>query len=352
MIKVNNKLKTIDKYVPSARKSGDNVVKLDWNECVLPIDKNFNKVLLDSLNTINLNEYPNINNKKLIEALANYCDVFYENIQIFNGSDSALHHIFATFTDENTKVLIYYPNYTQIETYIKLYTNNLFYSDIINPLNEHKYNLQSVENADIIYLSNPNNPTGICLGGDIIFNLVKRYPNKLFIIDEAYYEFSNKTCSIFVKNFDNIIITRTFSKAFSLASMRLGYICASPILIENINKIRNTKEVNTFAQNFGLIALENYHYIKNRVNLIIENREIFKKILNDKNISYADSEANFILVKVFNSGHLTKLLYENDILVRDRGMFRGLENTIRITVGTIEDINSTVKLINEQYENR
>lgn len=351
MILYNKKLDAIEQYVPSVRKSGEKIAKLDWNECTLPIDEDFNNILLTSLNDINFFEYPNINNIKLLDALANYCNININNIQIFNGSDSALHHIFATFLNDNCKVLIYYPNYTQVETYIKLYTKKIIYSNIVKPFYEHSYEFDIIKDVNVIYFSNPNNPTGVCLDYSHILQLIETYPDKLFIIDEAYYEFSKKTCSHLVKTFNNLIITRTFSKAFSLASMRLGYICASPILIEYINKIRNTKEVNSFAQILGLKALENYKYIEHRIKTIVENREKFKKILEINKIPFTNSESNFVLIKVKNSNHISKILYDNDILVRDRGMFYGIENTIRITIGSLDENKKIIDLINKCYEN-
>jgi histidinol-phosphate aminotransferase len=152
------------------------------------------------------------------------------------------------------------------------------------------------------------------------------------------------------EKYHNIIITRTFSKAFSLASIRLGYICADKILINEINKIRNTKEVNSFAQILGLTALNNINYINDRVNLTIENREKFKTILKENKINFIDSDANFILIKVKNSQLIINELYKENILVRDRGMFFGLENTIRITIGDWDDMEKIIKILLNKNE--
>ena len=350
IIKTNDSLDLINEYKPSKRTFDVGIKKLDWNECNLSFDDEFYKILSSSLSNINFTEYPNIHNDELLQSLSYYCNIKEENIQIFNGSDSALHYIFATFLNKDTKVLIYYPNYNQIETYIKLYSNNLNYSKIIDPFDSHYYNFLDVEDNDVIYLSNPNNPTGICIDPKIIEELIVKYPNKLFIIDEAYYEFSKKSCSKMVEKYHNIIITRTFSKAFSLASIRLGYICADKILINKINKIRNTKEVNSFAQILGLTALNNINYINDRVNLTIENREKFKTILKKNKINFIDSDANFILIKVKNSQLIINELYKENILVRDRGMFFGLENTIRITIGDWDDMEKIIKILLNKNE--
>lgn len=352
MIKTNTKLDSINEYKPSQRVFGDEVKKLDWNECNLRFDENFYEILSKSLSNVKFTEYPNIHNDELLKSLSEYCQIDKKNIQTFNGSDSALHYIFASFLNEDTKVLIYYPNYSQIETYIKLYSNHLNYSHIINPFDSHTYNFSEIENHDVIYLSNPNNPTGVCIEPNIIESAVKKHPNKLFIIDEAYYEFSKKSCTYLVSKYKNIIVTRTFSKAFSLASIRLGYICADETLIDQINKIRNTKEVNSFAQILGLTALNNVGYINDRVNLTIKNREKFQNILQQNKIEYIKSDSNFVLIKINNSQSIVDKLYNDNILVRDRSMFKGLENTIRITIGDWVDMEKIIKIILNKNENQ
>jgi histidinol-phosphate aminotransferase len=352
MIKTNRRLELINEYKPSNRLYGGDIKKLDWNECNLKFDNDFKKILFNSLSDVIYSEYPNIDNKILIKKLSDYCNVNIDNIQTFNGSDSALHYIFATFLNKETNVLIFYPNYNQIESYIKLYCDKINYSKISNPFDSHIYDFEDINNNDVIYLSNPNNPTGYCLEPIVIEELVKQYNNKLFIIDEAYYEFSKKSCSELTKKYNNIIVTRTFSKAFSLASIRFGYICADVELIEKINKIRNTKEVNAFAQKLAEVALDNYSFIEDRINRTIENRNKFEKLLEENNITFIKSNSNFILIKVKNSKSVIDKLNTEKILVRDRGMFDGFDNTIRITIGDWDDMDKILKIILKENGNK
>jgi len=352
MIKTNINLDLIEEYKPSNRIDGVDVKKLDWNECNLPYDEEYSKLLASSLTSINYSEYPNINNENLLNKISSYCGVGLDNVQTFNGSDSALHYILATFLNRDTKVLIYYPNYSQIETYVRLYSNNVNHSEINDLFGVHEYNFYDIIHNDVVYISNPNNPTGFCLKPEIIESLLKKYPNKLFIIDEAYYEFSNKSCSKLVNTHKNIIVTRTFSKAFSLASIRLGYICASKELMKSINKIRNTKEVNSFAQKLGEIAIDNFDYIQRRIDIVKINRDKLQKVLFENKIDFIKSEANFILIKVLDSKKIIEELSNLKILVRDRSMFKGLENTIRVTIGEWDDMEIIINTILKQNEYR
>ncbi len=349
-METNRNLKNIKYYLPSDRSQNDDTVKLDWNECNIPFNEDYLNHLRRSILTVNLSEYPNINNKNLINELSNYCGIDGKNIQIFNGSDSALHYIFATFLNPETKVLIYYPTYTQVESYIQLYSNNLNYSYITDLFGNHEYDFNDIENNDLIYITNPNNPTGKIIEPSEIEKLIIKYPNKLFIIDEAYFEFSNKTCVNMVKNYNNLIVTRTFSKAFSLASIRLGYVCTNIKNIDEINKIRNTKEVNSFAQSLGLTALKNINYVKDRISIINNNKEFFIDELKKLNIEFIDSMSNFVLIKVINSSDLINKLTNQNILVRDRSSFKGLENCVRITIGEYEDMETIIKTIKSLYE--
>lgn len=351
-METNRNLRNIKYYLPSDRTQNNDTVKLDWNECNLPFDESYLEKLRKSIISINLSEYPNINNKKLISELSNYCNINYKNIQIFNGSDSALHYIFATFLNPETKVLIFYPSYSQVESYIQLYTNNLNYSFITDLFGDHKYHFNDIEDNDVIYITNPNNPTGKIIDPEVIESLLLRFPKKLFIIDEAYYEFSNKTCALMVNKYENLIVTRTFSKAFSLASIRLGYICSDISNINKINKIRNTKEVNSFAQSLGLTALQNINYIKDRISIINNNKKIFTNQLKKLNIEFIESMSNFVLIRVANGKDLIDKLTKKNILVRDRSSFKGLENCIRITIGESETMNIIIETIKTLYENK
>jgi histidinol-phosphate aminotransferase len=349
-MKTNRNLLKIKPYTPSNRFQNTHTKKLDWNECNLPFDENYLLKLKESVLNVNLSEYPNINNDELLNGLEKYCGINKSNIQIFNGSDSALHYIFATFLNSETKVLMYYPNYNQVESYIQLYSNNLNYSHITDLFGSHTYNFEDINDNDVIYITNPNNPTGKIIDPTVIEELLKIHPNKLFIIDEAYYEFSDKTCVKLINNFDNIIVTRTFSKAFSLASIRLGYICTNKKNINEIDKIRNTKEVNSFAQILGVVALNNINYIKNRVEVINNNKKFFINELKKLNIEFIESMSNFVLIRVKNSSFLIDNLTKKNILVRDRSTFTGLENCVRITIGEMNDMITIINTLKTIYE--
>jgi histidinol-phosphate aminotransferase len=351
MIKVNKSVLKTKPYVASNRTNTKEMKKLDWNECNIPLSDEIQKVFSDAIKKVNLTEYPPIGNEKLLQKIAEYCGVKKQNVEIFNGSDSALEYIFSCFVDSDVNVLIYDPNYTQINNLISLQTEKIHRSQIKNILTEPEYDLSAIKKADVVYISNPNNPTGYTLEPKLIEKLVAENKSKLFIIDEAYYEFHGKSCCHLAEKYNNIIVTRTFSKALSLASIRLGYICTDNKNIQIINKIKNKKEVNSFAHALGFSVLENIHLFESRVQIIQQSREYFLSEMKRMNIECLASKANFVLVKLRNhQAALTELL-KNKFLVRDRSMFEGLQGCIRITMDT-KDNMKTISNILEKTELR
>ena len=149
-------------------------------------------------------------------------------IEVYNGSDDGLKDIFTAFVDRETQVISYAPSYTQVDTFISVNTDNYEKVQIIDPLGKHLWDFIPCMTADVVYLVNPNNPTGKLIPIEEIEELVDTNPSTLFVVDEAYYEFAGQSCSHLVISHKNLIVTRTFSKAFGLAAARLGYVMAHP----------------------------------------------------------------------------------------------------------------------------
>ena len=281
--------------------------------------------------------YPDITAKQLKNKLSEYVSLPVDFIEVYNGSDDALKDIITVFVDKDTKVLSYQPSYTQVNTFITTNTENYMKVNIKDPLGKHEYDFDYCKVNEVVYLVNPNNPTGKLLPVEEIEKLVKTYPNTLFIVDEAYYEFAKQSCSHLVVSHKNLIVTRTFSKAFGLASVRLGYCMGHPDTLSHIRKIRNGKAVNTLGQLCGIAALNDLDYLQSRIDEMNDAKKFF--IDNLPNYYNAlDSDANFVLVKTPDSKKLLEKMKENKILIRDRSAFDNLENCVRITIGSKKQI--------------
>ena len=306
----------------------------DWNESEFPPT---NKVFEVMKSFYRYERYPDITATQLKNKLSEYVSLPVDFIEVYNGSDDALKDIITVFVDRDTHVLSYQPSYTQVNTFITTNTENYMKVNIKDPLGKHEYDFSYCKINEVVYLVNPNNPTGKLLPVEEIEKLVKTYPNTLFIVDEAYYEFAKQSCSHLVVSHKNLIVTRTFSKAFGLASVRLGYCMGHPDTLSHIRKIRNGKAVNTLGQLCGIAALNDLDYLQSRIDEMNDAKKFF--IDNLPNYYNAlDSDANFVLVKTPDSKKLLEKMKENKILIRDRSAFDNLENCVRITIGSKKQI--------------
>ena len=306
----------------------------DWNESEFPPT---NKVFEVMKSFYRYERYPDITATQLKNKLSEYVSLPVDFIEVYNGSDDALKDIITVFVDKDTHVLSYQPSYTQVNTFITTNTENYMKVNIKDPLGKHEYDFDYCKVNEVVYLVNPNNPTGKLLPVEEIKKLVKTYPNTLFIVDEAYYEFAKQSCSHLVVSHKNLIVTRTFSKAFGLASVRLGYCMGHPDTLSHIRKIRNGKAVNTLGQLCGIAALNDLDYLQSRIDEMNDAKKFF--IDNLPNYYNAlDSDANFVLVKTPDSKKLLEKMKENKILIRDRSAFDNLDNCVRITIGSKKQI--------------
>ena len=314
----------------------------DWNESEFPPT---NKVFEVMKSFYRYERYPDITAKLLKSKLSDYVSLPVDFIEVYNGSDDALKDIITVFVDRETHVLSYQPSYTQVNTFITTNTENYMKVNIKNPLGEHEYDFDYCKVANVVYLVNPNNPTGKLLAVDEIEKLLKTYPDTLFIVDEAYYEFAKQSCSHLVVSHKNLIVTRTFSKAFGLASVRLGYCMGHPDTLSHLRKIRNGKAVNALAQLCGVAALDDLDYLDSRIDEMNDAKKFF--VDNLPHEYYAvDSQTNFVLLKTPDSKELLNKMKNNKILIRDRSSFDNLENCVRITIGSKKQIIRVLDVIN------
>ena len=314
----------------------------DWNESEFPPT---NKVFEVMKSFYRYERYPDITAKLLKSKLSEYVSLPVDFIEVYNGSDDALKDIITVFVDKETHVLSYQPSYTQVNTFITTNTENYMKVNIKNPLGDHEYDFDYCKVANVVYLVNPNNPTGKLLAVDEIEKLLKTYPDTLFIVDEAYYEFAKQSCSHLVISHKNLIVTRTFSKAFGLASVRLGYCMGHPDTLSHLRKIRNGKAVNALAQLCGVAALDDLDYLDSRIDEMNDAKKFF--VDNLPHEYYAvDSQTNFVLLKTPDSKKLLNKMKDNKILIRDRSSFDNLENCVRITIGSKKQIIRVLDVIN------
>jgi histidinol-phosphate aminotransferase len=349
-IKSNSWLSKIKPYRLASHKIWEknnigNMLKLDWNESTVPpapmVIEEVNRFLGKNL----LHLYPDTNNVELLEHLSSYTGLPINNIQYFASSDAAHEYVIKTFISEGDVVLLQDPTYDNFRVACEASGADIFKvkspssRDFIKEVGR----LVGLEKVKAIYICNPNNPTGGLVDIADILDLARNFEDKLVIVDEAYYEFSGKTISEFINNCRNIVVTRTFSKAFGLAQLRIGYILAAEPVICEINKIRNSKSVSMISQIAATAALKNFSYTAEYVREVHRAKELFVNALGNALgplVSVHESHANFVMI-TFQSSETAEgvrsHLERNGIFVRPLDHL-GISRSIRVTIGNSDQM--------------
>lgn len=333
----------------------DGVLKLDWNESTIPVSNCVKNALKEAIECINLNWYPNVANGKLMKLLADYAELPIANIMYFASSDSAQEYIARTFLEADDDVLIIGPTYDnfRVTCQSESYHIHFFYmnADLEIDMDELKNAICEVS-PKLVYLSNPNNPTGTTYTKEDIKVMIERFPNILFLVDEAYIEFSRlRSVKDLVLDHRNVIITRTFSKAFGLAGFRIGYILSNEYNLEYIARIRNPKSITSLTQVAAIAALEDLGYMHNYVKEVLTAKKWFLKQLDMMRVNYKVDGGNFVLVKIDFPHEYIAFLRKHKIYVRDYTHVEQLYGyNCRITIGTMEQMK-VVKQYTQAYLN-
>lgn len=343
-------------YKSAMSKAWDNrdiSVKLDWNESTIGLSpkviERIGKELMDG----RMNWYPRVINEELSVLLAEYGKVDVNQVEFFAGSDALHEYIIDAFIDVNDVVLILQPSYDNFRAVAEASGAKTIGVEMSLKKHSELDKFFKIIQPKLVYVVRPNNPTGYCDEIETIEYYLKKYPNILFLIDEAYIEFSSKQRSgvLINKGYENIIVSRTFSKALGLASFRFGYCLASEKIISSLSKVRNPKSVSTLAQVAAQAVLQDLGYIENFVLQVRENRRVLvSELLNTESIVkvWDKTEGNFVFIE-FQSIELKnafiKELSRNHIYIRDYGHIAGFKNNVRITIPTGDSFDKLLSIL-------
>lgn len=319
---------------------------LALNENPFPFPKDLLKKVFECIDEGKLPLYYDSPDDELLELLLKYIgneNLNKKNISIGNGADEIIYYLLLMFKE--LKVVVFPPTYSCYELFardigVKVMSLPLIGEKI--PLDRAKKFLD--ENA-VVFLPNPNNPTGHYFEDDEIKRLLGT--NALVIIDEAYYEFGKKSYVSWVDRYENLVVIRTFSKAFSLAAQRIGYIVGNENLIDAYNRIRLPFNVDYVSQIFAKIALKNLHVFEERINLIIKEREKMKNRLAEFGLKISNSKGNFVFVYLEKKirEKLSEMFKKKEIAVRK------FPQGLRITIGLPEQNEKVLETFTEVIKN-
>jgi len=317
------------------------VIKLASNENPFPPSGKVIKALEQDLKRINL--YPDSRSFYLKEFLSKDLRTGTQNLILGNGSDELIVLALRAFVERGEEVIVGWPTFLIYEIQARACGIKV----VRSRLKDFRYDLKDIlskvtKKTKIIFIANPDNPNGTYLKDKEVAIFLKQVPrNTLIFFDEAYSEFAPKDFpkSIkFLKAGYNIIFTRTFSKVYGLAGLRIGYGVTKGKFVQAMDKVREPFNINSLAQTAALAALNDKGYLKKTVDYIKREKKFMYEGLDKLGVRYVESATNFILIDLGNllaKRVFNKLLHKG-VIVREMSPW-GIDNFIRVTVGKREE---------------
>ena len=290
-----------------------------------------------------LNRYPDGGCYQLRRFLGKRFHVGLNQIIFGNGSDEIIGMALRALVEPGDEVIVAKPSFLMYSISAQVAGANV--KEI--PLRDFRYDLNEMRMAvtpktKIIFIGNPDNPTGTYVLKTEAEKFLKEIPSDVLIFfDEAYFEFVTApdypdSLSL-LRQHKNMIVTRTFSKLYGLAGLRIGYGLADVQVIDFLNRVREPFNVNSLAQAAAMACLKDQHYYQRIVDILVKQRQYLYQQLSRLKISFVKTETNFILIDVKRDGHkVFGQLLKRGVIVRDMGAW-GLKNFIRVTIGTQEE---------------
>lgn len=352
-------MRNITRYLS---KVAQNISPYQWEEGipvgVLRFDANTMpnppKSLLEFLDKMKLNcpinEYQDPDYSRLKKLIADYERVDKNMISVTNSGDEAIDILAKTFLDSDDYFLTTPPTYEMFTIQCEINRG----IPLSVPLKKDTWEVNDEEiiknskdpKVKIIFLCNPNNPTGSVISRKTIDKIVK-YSKSIILVDEVYREFYGKSCVRLLRKYKNLVILRSFSKFAAMAGARIGYLIADPILSQKFDAIRFPMGVSYLSYKLAEIVLEkDQDWIKEQIRMIKDERQRLTDAFYGFGFKVYPSQANFLLVNMGNKAKETCLKLRNKgIIVRDRSNKHYLSGCVRITVRSPQENNQLLKAL-------
>jgi len=319
---------------PSGGRAGK--LRLDFNENTVGCSPRVIEFLRTRICEQQLSIYPEYTKAK--PALATFFKVSPDELLLTNGTDEAIQVLVNTYIDDDAEVVIARPSYAMYRFYAELAGATIKEIDYKPPTLAFPLAdlLESITpNTRAILISNPNNPTGTSIDIPAIKQILDRAPQAAVLIDEAYYEFCGVTALPLIKDYPNLFVSRTFSKVYGMAAMRVGCLFSQAANVQYMHKSQSPYSVNMLAALAAEAAIQDTEFVANYVREALAARELLRAGLEKLGIEQAPSSANFILGYFGDRAiEVRDALRDKAILVRDRSY--EIPGGVRITAGTRE----------------
>ncbi len=322
-------------------------LRLDFNENTLACSPRVREVL-GRISAGSLTRYPE---REPIEAVvAAHLGLNTTQVALTNGVDEAIHVLFETFLEADDELLLPVPTYTMYEVYASSTDAHavtvLAGNDLAFPFERLLASI--TPKTKIIAVANPNSPSGTTATREQLIELARRAPQAVLLVDEAYFHFHGKTVMDLIGTIPNLVVARTFSKAYGLAGLRLGLLAGPAELMRWVRRVLSPYSVNSLALACLPPALEDQAYIDWYVSEVLAARTEFEAALDALRVHRWPSRANFVLVDIGpQHAEFVRRMKTASVLVRDRSSDPGCDGRVRITIGTREQMRNAIAALNE-----
>lgn len=336
------------KYLPAKQ-----YLSANENPCNVPEEVQLE--VRKALKNFSFNRYPDPLANELRDLIAEANGLMRDNVLVGNGGDELLFNLAMAWGGPGRKFLNFPPTFSVYEANAKLTG-----TEVVNIVRNERFEIDeeaalervAVGDIDFVVVTSPNNPTG-CIAGERFLVKLLEATDALVMVDEAYFEFSRFSMRSYLERYENLIILRTFSKAFSLAGVRLGYVLANASVITELIKVRQPYSVDALSQVVGCAVYRNRALFEHGINDIIRQRGVLmEKLQSLEGVEVFESDSNYVLFRVEDASEVWQELYNRGVLIRDFSRSAYLENCLRVTVGTEEENEAFFNALSEILEAR
>ena len=336
-------VKNMRPYSPPSQGRADKM-RLDFNENTVGCSPQVIAAIETAIDPNSMSMYPEYSQAK--SKIAEFFSVEPQQLVFTNGTDEAISLIVNTFIEAGEELVVVQPSYAMYRFYgelggAKVTEVNFERADDLGfPLAKLLATIN--QNTAAIFLANPNNPTGTPISRNEIFQVLQAAPNSVVLIDEAYVEFADVSVLDLINEFQNLFVSRTFSKAYGMAGIRFGCLFSDAQNIEWVQKAQSPYSVNVVAVAAALAAVQDEEYLANYVDDVRESRNFVETEFSRLGIKYFKSSGNFLL---FDVGHRAKEIRDqlaaHGVLIRDRSY--EISGCVRVTIGTKQQMKLFIR---------
>jgi histidinol-phosphate aminotransferase len=343
MVRPRRAVERLKPYRPPREGRGGKL-RLDFNENTVGCPTGVIRALRRMLNSDWLARYPEYEDAK--KVLAKFFGVSTDELLLANGTDDAIKMICDTFVNPGDHLVVPAPTFPVYEFFHSVAsgrTTQVRYDENFR-LSAKRLLAAVNKRTRWIAIANPNNPTGTTLSKRDLRALLEGAPDTIILVDEAYQDFSGETVLPWIRKYPNLVVVRTFSKAFGLAALRLGCILTNAAVAEPMRRAQNPFAVNSLALACAMEAIQYTDYVARYAEEVRANRAEFCRYLDSIGIPYVPSRSNFVLTRVGpNAPEIALRLREQNILVRDWSYDPHLKGYLRFTIGSTAQMRRLLK---------